>query len=347
MDQQVLHDVVEKAGRAPSIHNTQPWRFVAHGDVIELWTDPDRGLAVLDPSGRARHLSCGAALLHARVAADAAGHPADIVLAPDPARPEHLADLRLTSGSPAGDHDLADAITTRRTDREAFTSEPLSHDVVAALRRAAEAEGCWLRVVDSSDDETAVAVLLSRADELESKDPAYREELRRWTGGGDRADDGVPASAVPAADPARRGTNVRLRDFVADRDASDGAAHGADESEDPPTVERPLVALLGTPDDDVAAWLAAGQGLARLLLTATALGVSASPMTQPLEVPETRTRLASELGVLGHPQMLLRLGHASHDGPSSDAARTPRRSVQDVLEVSDEDPLTEPGPPRR
>ena len=349
MDQQVLHDIVEKAARAPSIHNTQPWRFVAHDDLIELWTDPNRGLAVLDPTGRARHLSCGAALLHARIAAEAAGYPADVVLAPDGTQPEHLADLRLASASSTGPHDLADAISNRRTEREAFTPEPLNQDVVEALRRAAEAEGCWLRVVDSSDDETAVAVLLARADALESEDPSYREELRRWTGRGTDARDGVPPSAVPGTDPSRRGTNFRLRDFVADRDetGSDDGTDGADSSEDPPAVERPLVALLGTRDDDVAAWLAAGQGLARLLLTATSLGVAASPMTQPLEIPETRSRLATELGVLGHPQMLLRLGHANDDGLSPAPARTPRRTVQDMLEVHDEDPLTGPGPPRR
>jgi len=340
MDQQVLHDIVEKAARAPSIHNTQPWRFVAHDDVIELWTDPNRGLAVLDPTGRARHLSCGAALLHARIAAEAAGHPADVVLAPDGTQPEHLADLRLASASSARPHDLADAISTRRTQREAFTSKPLSQDVVEALRRAAEAEGCWLRVVDSSDDETAVAVLLAHADDVERADPAYREELRRWTGQGESAPDGVPPSAVPGTDPSRRGSNFRLRDFVADRDRS------SDESDDPPEVERPLVALLGTRDDDVASWIAAGQGLGRLLLTATSMGVAASPMTQPLEVPQTRARLATELGVVGHPQMLLRLGYAADDATST-GAPSPRRAVEEVLEIPDQDAATGPGPATR
>lgn len=341
MDQQVLHDIVEKAARAPSIHNTQPWRFVAHDDVIELWTDPNRGLAVLDPTGRARHLSCGAALLHARIAAEAAGYPADVVLAPDGSQPEHLADLRLASASSTGSHDLAEAIPERHTARGAFAPVPLPPYVVDALRDAAEVEGCWLRVVESSDDETAVAVLLARADTVENADPAYREELRRWTGR--EAPDGVPPSAVPDTAPSRRGSNYRLRDFVADRDDT---TH-ADELEDPPPVERPLVALLGTADDDVTAWLAAGQGLARLLLTATSLGVAASPMTQPLEIPATRSRLATELGLVGHPQMMLRLGYAGDPGLSPSAARTPRRAVEDVLEVPDEDPLTGPGPPRR
>ena len=332
---QVLHDVVEKATRAPSIHNTQPWRFVAHDNCIELWTDPTRGLDVLDPTGRARHLSCGAALLHARVAADGAGYTATVTVLPDPARPEHLADIRLSRRTGVQEPDrpdqdlLDDAISTRRTAREPFTPGRLADDVIAALYRAAELEGCWLRVADTADDETAIAVLLTRADELQTTDPAYRDELRRWTGQGEAADDGVPPWAVPAADPSRRGTNYRVRDFVADRETA--AAVAADE---PPPVERPLIAVLGTRGDDVGAWLAAGQGLGRLLLTATSLGVAASPMTQPLEVPDIRTRLGSELGLVGHPQMLLRLGYADSTGSAENAASTPRRPVEDVLTTS-------------
>jgi hypothetical protein len=85
--------------------------------------------------------------------------------------------------------------------------------------------------------------------------------------------------------------------------------------------------VLGTADDDVESWLAAGQGVARLLLSAATRGITASPMTQPLEVPDTRHRLVTELGVVGQAQMILRLGYAAEEH----AARTPRRSVDDIL----------------
>jgi nitroreductase len=324
VDQQVLHQIVEQAARAPSIHNTQPWRFVARDDGLELWTDPTRGLAVLDPSGRARHLSCGAALVHARVAAAGAGLTATVTLLPDSDEPEHLADLRLVqSEPPPEDRELAEAIGDRRTTRAPFSEEQLPREVVSALRHAAELEGCWLRIVEDRADAAGVAVLLARADDLQAADPAYRDELRRWTGATDEDIDGVPNSAVPKRPPSSRGSNYRLRDFVADRD--DQPAAGG--SEDPPPVERPLIAVLGTRDDDVEAWLAAGQGVGRLLLAATMHGVSASPMTQPLEIPDTRQRLVNQLGLVGHAQMILRLGYAAEEAPGA----TPRRPVADIL----------------
>ena len=323
-DKQVLHEIVEQAARAPSIHNTQPWRCVAHDDRLELWTDPTRGLAVLDPSGRARHLSCGAALVHARVAAAGAGLATTVTLLPDPDEPDHLADLDLVQAEPPPeDRELVGAIAARRTSRAPFSEEQLPRDVVSALRHAAELEGCWLRIVEDRADAAGVAVLLARADDLQSADPAYRDELRRWTGKTGEDTEGVPDSAVPSRPPSSRGSNYRLRDFVADR----GDEATTDGSDDPPPVERPLVAVLGTRDDDVEAWLAAGQGVGRLLLAATAHGVTASPLTQPLEIPDTRARLVSQLGLVGHAQMILRLGYAA-EAPTP---ATPRRSVADVL----------------
>jgi nitroreductase len=328
MEEQTIRAIVESATRAPSIHNTQPWRFVAHEDTIEVWTDPARGLKVLDPTGRGRHISCGAALLHARLAAAAAGYAATVTLLPDPAEPTHLADLALHPAQPAqpnsaedaesAERDLAAAIPARHTSREPFSDAPIAADTVRELRQAAEAEGAWLRIIETPEDATAVAVLLAHADEMQAADPAYVEELRTWTQRGDTGD-GIPSSAVPHTAPAERGSNYRLRDFVTDREPDATSSH------EPPPVERPLIAVLGTTEDDVPAWIAAGQALGRLLLTATEHGVTASPLTQALEIPATRAGLAHELGVIGHPQMLLRLGYGKTGAP------TPRRPVDDVL----------------
>jgi hypothetical protein len=322
--------VVEAATRAPSVHNTQPWRFVARDDVVELWDDPARGLPVLDPDGRARLISCGAALALAEVAAAGLGVSTVTTLLPDAGSPEHLADLRL--GAPRDPDDaqlaLAAAIGRRHTERGAFDdSVELPPETVRALAEAVQATGCWLRVVESPDDAASVTVLLARADDLQSHDPAYRDELRQWTGRAPDSPDGIPVSATPSESPAERGSSYRLRDFDADREDQGPQWAGV-----PPRAEHPRVVVIGTAADDAAAWVAAGQALGRLMLTVTTRGLAASPMTQALEVQDTRVRLARDLGLVGHPQVVLRLGLAA-PGSTAAVGHANRRSVAEVLET--------------
>jgi hypothetical protein len=53
--------LVATAARAPSVHNTQPWRFAVGTRAIELLADPSRKLRT-DPLGRELLLSCGGEL---------------------------------------------------------------------------------------------------------------------------------------------------------------------------------------------------------------------------------------------------------------------------------------------
>jgi hypothetical protein len=85
---------------------------------------------------------------------------------------------------------------------------------------------------------------------------------------------------------------------------------------------------MGTEDDDRYSWLLAGRALGRVLLHATAAGVAASPLTQALDWPATRTRMQSRLSLVGHPQMLLRMGYAPE---AAGKAVSGRRPVADVL----------------
>lgn len=328
MDDQLVRDVVAAATLAPSTHNSQPWRFVATGDGVQLWADRSRALPVVDPAGRALHLSCGAALLLGELAARAHGVGCTTVLLPDPAEPDHLGDWRFGRESTAGADDLrlASAITARHTDRRPFDARPVPAELVHRLAAAVQAEGCWLSAVDDPDRAASVAVALAHADEALLADPAYLEELRRWTGRKPDAPDGIPSGA--AIDLATRGSTYRLRDLDP---AHSGTAAQHEPADLPPPAEHPLLVVLGTDADWPLDWLRAGRALGRLLLTAVTEGLAASPMTQALEVADTRARLTRDLGLVGHPQMILRIGYPPPGAPPADVSG--RRPVEDVLQT--------------
>jgi nitroreductase len=314
---------VELARLAPSIHNTQPWHFRVEGETLVLSRDPQRRLASVDPTGRQQVISCGAALHLAAVDLHIQGFDAVVEEPARPRRDNDLAVLRPVAGRVVSTRDVTEwqAARTRHTQREPFADRGVEPAIVAQLRATAEAQGAWVRVV-GAEDLPSLAVLLSRADEIERDDPAYRAELAQWTQRPTDSPDGLPAEATP--DLTGRGSTVRLRDFVL-ADPTD-AHQGAVAVADPPPAEHPLTMVLGTESDGVVDWLRAGRALMALWLRATVDGVQASLLGQVVDLDWSRARLGAVLGVVGHPQLVLRLGYGPV-GPD-----TPRRAVSEVLE---------------
>jgi hypothetical protein len=313
---------VELARLAPSVHNTQPWRFRVQGDTLVLSRDPDRRLSAMDPSGRQQAISCGAALHLARLDLRLQGFDSVVDYVPAGGPADDLAVVRPVPGHEVATQDViwSRAARSRHTQRERFAARPVDPAVVAGLRAAAEVHGAWVRVI-GPDELPSLAVLLSHAEELEQDDPAYQAELAEWTRRPATAHDGVPPEAT--SDPTGRASTVRLRDFAPA--GGDAAVRPTTAPAEPPTAEHPLTIVLGTEADRLVDWLHAGEALMDLWLRATVEGVQASPLGQVIDLEWTRERLGAELGVVGHPQMVLRLGYA-HPGPD-----TPRRPVSEVL----------------
>jgi nitroreductase len=313
---------VELARLAPSVHNTQPWRFRVEGETLVLSCDPGRRLRALDPSGRQQAISVGAALHLARLDLRLQGFDAVVDYGPFDGRPDDLAIVRPVPGHDVTTQDVVAwrAARSRHTQRERFATRPVEPHVVAALRATAEAHGAWVRVV-GPDELPSLAVLLSHAEDTEQDDPAYQAELAEWTQRPPQAHDGLPSEAT--VDVGLRASTVRLRDFAPAGGSGTGPRTVG--PVEPPPAEHPLTMVVGTEADRVVDWLHAGEALMDLWLRATVDGVQASPLGQVIDLEWTRDRLGAELGVVGHPQMVLRLGYAQ-PGPD-----TPRRPVSEVL----------------
>ena len=313
-----LHLVIAAAALAPSIHNTQPWRFAVTAEgALEVFADRERQLRVVDAAGRQLLVSCGGAIEFARLAVRGLGRDCAVALLPE-GPPDLLA--RLTPGeahSPsATETALVDAMSARHTDRGPYDDKRLPAQLLDQLRIGVEVYGLWLRHIDLPVDRVVVTGALADAERRQASNPAYAEELARWTSRRTRTD----GFAEPAPQwPGDRVSDVPLRDF------SGHDQHRHPEAGNPPTVERDTLVLLGSVDDDRGTHLATGRALAWLLLRLAVSGVAAQPLGQVFDDATGRARLGRDLRLIGHPQFLLRLGYGhAHE-------QTSRRGVPEVL----------------
>ena len=315
-DAGTIRTVLALASRAPSVHNTQPWRWLVGAESLHLYSDGSRQLPNTDPDGRDLTLSCGTALNHCVVALAAVGWRAKVTRFPNPADPSHLAALELSrSTADSLDIALAAAIPRRRTDRRHYSSWPVPIADIALMAARAARNGvtlCEVEDIDKLHQIVAQSV-------WDHQNQEYLAELTAWSGRYASVA-GVPAHSAPVPDPTAK---IPSRLF-----AGPALAMPADSS---PTEDNAVVLALGTVVDDRMAQLRAGEATSVVLLTATSMGLASCPVTEPLEIAETREEVRSDIfGSSKYPQMLLRVGWAPINADPLPA--TPRRELAEFVE---------------
>ncbi|MFI5717120.1 Acg family FMN-binding oxidoreductase [Nocardia sp. NPDC051750] len=316
-DHPTVQAALSLARRAPSVHNTQPWRLVFDGHRLQLYADTYRRLSSADPQGRQLIISCGALLDHIRTAFAAAGWWTEVIRLPDTAR-DHLAEIEFAPARDVSDttRARAAAIDRRYTDRLPMLPPRDWEQVEPVLRTVAAAHEVSVDVLEGSA-RLRLAAASARSAALREYDPQYLNELHWWAGN-DSPADGVPLSAlVSAAELAQVGVG---RAFPTA----------------PPSLRRgeltdaSQLLVIGSAADGPLQWLRSGEALSAVLLECTAAGLTTCPLTHITEIPVSRRAIANLVPGPAEPQVVVRVGTA----PATAAQPpTPRRPVGDFLDL--------------
>ncbi len=322
LDTDLIRNAVAVASRAPSLHNTQPWLWVAHGPELQLHLDRSRIVRNTDRSGREAVIGCGAMLDHLRTAMAAAGWVSHVQRFPNPNDVAHL----VTVGFSRAEHVTeaqrrrADAILRRRTDRLPFLAPHDWTTFEAVLRAAVDTDAARLDVLaDALRPELAEASALTEA--LQCYNTGYQAELDWWTAPYEYQE-GIPRSSLTSADESDR---VELNRSFPVEGRGNRRADIAD--------DRAKVLVLSTPGDSYRDALVCGEALSAVLLECTAAGLATCPVTHVTEIPSARAVVAEMTSRWGVPQALVRVGRAPEidDVPPM----TPRRAPDDILRFAD------------
>ncbi|MEY9848660.1 hypothetical protein ABH940_005764 [Streptacidiphilus sp. BW17] len=320
LDAAVLEELVSAAVAAPSMHNTQPWRFrlQPRTRTVEIRAALNRELRAEDPDGRGLHVSVGSAVFNLRVAVAHRGWEPVLRLLPDPHEPQLLATVRLAGCSPtAADalaSDLYAQIWRRHYSRQPFSPDPVPGALRAELVDAALSEGVRLHLPDV-DEARRLLGLTREAEARTITDEDRQDESRAWVRPGAETAFGIPPEALGPQDATG---HMPMRDFSSLRPPTPMPSR--------PFERHPQLAVLATDHDRPADWLRTGLALQHVLLLATRAQVRTSLLHQAVEWPDLRWMLRDPRNGPEHVQILVRLGY----GP--DGAPTPRAAARDAFD---------------
>ena len=308
---------VALACRAPSLHNTQPWRWTVGAGSVRLSADNDRVLHATDRSGRQMILSCGIALGHFQTAMAGQGWATEVDDLPNPHRPDRLAVVTFRPEECSAEaRARAAAIELRRTNRFPLDAPPGWDTLLARLREECKGFDAALREVSSAGRER-IAAASDLASNLRRNDVAYVNELRWWVGNPVHEYEGVPASALPASVEQRR-VDIARRFSPQDR------ASRAD------STDRSALLVLAAESDGRFDVVRAGEAASAVLLAATSAGLESAVLTHVTEDDAIRDVVRDATGLPELPQVLLRIGLAPLGAVPIPA--TPRRPVGEMVE---------------
>lgn len=321
VDTELIKDAVRSACRAPSLHNSQPWQWVAAGGRLELFLDVGREM-VSDRSGREALIGCGAALDHLRLALAAAEWRARISRFPDPKDPYHLASVDFIPAETVtdGERRNASAIWERRTDRLPFIAPMNSEALQRSLHSAIDNDAVHLDVL-ADEVRHRLARASRMAESLRLYDNAYHDELHWWTTPFETTE-GVPYSSLVTPAESERVDVGRMFPMTLRRERRTEVPE-----------DRSTILVLSTDDDTRLAALLSGEALSTVLVECTVVKLATCPVTHVTELEVTREMIAGLLEEGRRPQLLIRVGVAPAGGEHP--RPTPRRPLSEVLRLQD------------
>ncbi|BDT87361.1 Acg family FMN-binding oxidoreductase [Nocardia cyriacigeorgica] len=318
-DLTTVRTALQQASRAPSVHNTQPWRWEFDGTQLSLYRDNDRLLTAADPNGRQLVISCGAMLHHLRTVLTASGWRTELERVPDPERPDLLARMtfRPWPDPPEGVIARAAAIERRRTDRLPMAAPTGFEEIMRSARMLASPHEIELDVLDDS----ARQLLADASREASAKrryDMDYQAELHWWTGHLPERE-GVPRTALPSSAEASHVPVARTFPPVPHSDRRGD------------TDDQAKLVVLSSAGNSLTDWLHVGEALSAVLLECTREGLATCALTHITELVSARKALEPLIVCDGVPQVLIRVGVAPAETASP--TPTPRRPVDEILTI--------------
>ena len=310
------------ATKAPSGHNTQPWKFIISESSIEIHPDFGQALPVVDASNRELYISLGCAAENLIIAASESGYESSFSIHIDDKNHTYIR-IDLKKGKCLSSP-LFEQIERRQTNRRVYNKRMITQDTMSLLKSVFGEEDTKVRFYkNGSPDFLVLANLISEGNTVQMSDEAFKAELLSWIRYNKKHKDktkngltnevmGTPSAPAFIGKPIVNSFLKPDKQNKTDMEKINSSSH---------------MVLFSTEQNNPENWILLGRRLELFLLAATWLGIANAYLNQPCEVESIAAMLPSKLK-LGNeiPVLLLRIGYAE---PMPFA---PRKEINDVIE---------------
>lgn len=319
MDTTDFKFLVECARKAPSGHNTQPWKFEHSDDRIIIHPDFTRALPVVDSDNHALYISLGCALENVIIAANQKGYESVVQY---PMNPRRGITIQLKKSDAVPSNDLFNFISKRQVNRNKYSDNKISDDLLQKLHSSFSFDGISLTLLNGSKEFDRIIPLIIEGNNLQFGNKQFVNELTSWfrysKSEAEKTKDGLWTAAMGLPNMGKLIGNFVMRKFVSAKSEEKRLKNILQHTQG--------LAIFCADENHVASWIETGRAFQRFGLTATKIGISHAHLNMPCEEVKVRYKLAKELMMENkHPLLLIRYGYADTMPYSY------RRNIEDVL----------------
>ncbi len=312
-----FRQILQHAIKAPSGHNTQPWKFKINQDSVEVWPDFRQALPVVDPDHRELYISLGCAVTNVRLAASQFGYRDNVEFINQSDQVVIRIKLKKTR---VEKNSLFEQIPLRQTNRQAYNGQQIDQPTIEKLRDIPHQKGISSYYFKNQEPNfETIRQAISQGNNSQMKDPEFKQELLAWIRFNQkevsRLQNGLTYKVMGAPSMPRFIGKTIVKSFL--------NAKKQNQTDSEKIRSSSHFVVLTSEQNSVEQWIKLGITLENLLLKLSQLKIATAFHNQPCEIKELASSLQKTLPINGeYPQIILRLGYATKP------AFSPRKNLE-------------------
>ncbi len=315
-------ELIDYAAKAPSGHNSQPWKFIVKGNSIAIHPDFSCALPVVDPDHRELFISLGCATQNIIIAATHFGYQCHWQIKQNP-QGSHFIVTTFDESPAVAKEKLFAFIDKRQTNRSVYNGKSVNNKIIAGLQTLTDDKriGIYTFPNGEADFQTLKAAILE-GNAIQMNDAKFKKELLAWIRFNqsevNKLQNGLTYKVMGAPAMPKFIGKAIVKSFLTPAKQNKTDTKKIDSSSH--------FVLLTTTNNSVQEWIALGMTLQKLLLRLSELGIACAYLNPPCELKALAAQLQKQLPINGeYPSILLRIGYAEA------VPFSPRKAIDKVI----------------